>query len=64
MNQRRRAILGTWVVEEVRLAVQKGYKVLEIHEMYEYQVTQYDKETGEGGLFVQYSDTFLKLKTS
>jgi hypothetical protein len=31
--------------------------------MYEYQVTQYDKQTGEGGLFVQYINTFLELKT-
>jgi hypothetical protein len=58
-----RAILGTWVVDEIRLTVQKGYQVLEVQEMYEYQVTQYDKQTGEGGLFVQYIDTFLKIKT-
>jgi hypothetical protein len=58
-----RAILGTWVVDEVRQAVQKGYQVLEVHEMYEYQVTQYDKQTGEGALFVQYINTFLKMKT-
>jgi hypothetical protein len=25
-------------------------------------VTQYDPATGEGGLFVQYVDTFVKLK--
>jgi hypothetical protein len=30
--------------------------------MYEYQVTQYDKQTGEWGLFAHYIDTFLKLK--
>jgi hypothetical protein len=46
----------------VRLAVQKGYRVLEIHEVYEYKVTRYDPETQEGGLFVGYIDTFLKLK--
>ena len=27
-----RAISGTWVLDEVRLAVTKGYKFLEIHE--------------------------------
>ena len=58
-----RALTGTWVMDEVRLAVQKGYKVLEIFEVYEYDVTQYDRQTGQGGLFVQYIDTFLKLKT-
>ena len=30
--------------------------------MYEYAVTHYDASTGEGGLFVEYIDTFLKLK--
>jgi hypothetical protein len=31
-------------------------------EVYEYRVTCYDHETGEGGLFVDYIITFLKLK--
>ena len=44
------------------MAVSKGYRILEIHEVYEYEVTQYDVATGEGGLFVEYIDTFLKLK--
>jgi len=35
---------------------------LEILEVYEYQVTRYDRETGNGGLFTEYIDTFLKLK--
>jgi len=33
-------------MDEVRLAVEKGYKFLEIYEVYEYQVTQYNPETG------------------
>jgi len=49
-------------MNEVRLAVEKGYRILEIHEVYEYQVTQYKRETGEGGLFVDYINTFLKIK--
>jgi hypothetical protein len=57
-----RAMLGTWVADEVRLAVQKGYQVLGVLEVYEYRVTQYDRQTGEGGLFALYIDTFLKLK--
>ena len=35
---------------------------MEVHEVYEYQVTQHDPQTGNGGLFAQYIDTFLKLK--
>jgi len=49
-------------MDEVRLAVQKGYRILEIHDVYKYQVTQYNTETGEGVLFVNYINTFLKLK--
>ena len=46
----------------MRLALQKGYKILEIHEVYEYNVTRYDPETREGGLLADYIDTFFKLK--
>ena len=31
-------------------------------EVYEYEVTQYDPKTGQCGLFVEYINTFLKLK--
>jgi hypothetical protein len=36
------------------LVVAKGYKILEIQEVYQYEVTQYNPDTGE--------NTFLKLK--
>ena len=49
-------------MDEVGLAVEKGYSILEIYFVYEYQVTQYNSETGEGGLFFEYKNTFLKLK--
>jgi len=29
-----------------------GYRLFEIYEVYEYQVTQYNPVTGQGGLFV------------
>jgi len=48
-------------MDEVRLAVEKGYQILETYEVYEYQVLQYDPETGAGGHFVAYINTFLKL---
>ena len=56
------ALTGTWVIDEVRLAMQKGYRILEIYELYEYYVTRYSPETREGGLFAGYINTFLKLK--
>jgi len=45
-----RCLEATWVIGEVRLAVAKGYKILEILEVYEYTVTRYDPKTGNGGL--------------
>ena len=57
-----RAFIGTWVVDEVRKAVEKGYVVVKIYEFYEYEITQYNPETGDGGHFVEYINTFLKLK--
>jgi len=30
--------------------------------VYEYQITQYSRETNEGGLFVDIINTFLKIK--
>jgi len=42
--------------------VERNDKTIEKHEFYKYEVTQYDSQTGEGGHFVQYIDTFLKSK--
>jgi hypothetical protein len=47
---RERALTGTWVMDEVRLAVQKGYNVTEVYEVYEYETTQYDPQSRNGGL--------------
>lgn len=58
-----RMIHGTYVADELRLAVQKGYEVLKIYEAWEYNITQYNKSTETGGLFTEYIDTFLKIKT-
>jgi len=41
-----RALTGTRISDELRLAVEKGYRILEISEVYRYQVTQYKRETG------------------
>ena len=37
-----RFLNGTWVIDEVRLAVQNGYRILEIYEFYEYNITKYE----------------------
>jgi hypothetical protein len=45
----------------MRLAVVKAYKIREIQEVYQYEVTQYNPEINDRGLFVEYINTFLKL---
>jgi len=42
----------------VSLSVEEGYRILEIYEVYEYQVTQYNLERSEGGIFVEYINFF------
>jgi hypothetical protein len=42
--------------------MEKGYRIIEIFEVYEYRIIQYNRETDEGGLFVVYINTFLKLE--
>jgi len=51
-------------MEYLSLAVEKGYRILEIFEVYEYQVTQYNPETGEAEISVDYRNIFLKLKAA
>jgi hypothetical protein len=62
LRNEERALTRTWVLDEVRLAVEK-IRVLDIYEVYEYQINQYSCETDEGGLFVDYINKFLKLKS-
>ena len=50
-----RAILGTWCHVELMKAIEKGYEVLEMHEVWHWEET-----TNE--LFSDYVNTFLKLK--
>jgi len=45
-------------VDEVRLAVEKGYSTLDIYEISENEMKQYNPERGEGGLFVEYIKKF------
>ena len=50
-----RAIQGTWCSVELEKALEKGYKVLKVHEVWHFSHTS-DK------LFAGYIDTFLKIK--
>lgn len=56
-----RMLTGTWVLDEVKEACKMGYKISKVHEFIRYEVTQFNGV--DGGHFVEYIDTFLKLKT-
>ncbi|XP_046583695.1 uncharacterized protein LOC124290898 [Haliotis rubra] len=62
-SDEQRAILGTWCTPEIVKAIEKGYQVIKVYEVYHWSETaQYNPETGECGLFTDYINTFLKLK--
>ncbi|KAF4529260.1 hypothetical protein B566_EDAN017701 [Ephemera danica] len=57
-----RALLGTWVSDEVKKAVEMGYKIIEMYEVWQYQTVQFNPETQEEGLLSSYINKFLKIK--
>jgi len=57
-----RFIVGTWVVDEVRKAIEMGYILMNVFEFWKYEITCFDRGTNSGGLFADYVNMFLKLK--
>ena len=58
-----RSFIGTWVTDEVKKALQIGYQIVRIYEIWHFNhISQYDPNTKTGGLFTEYVNTFLKLK--
>ncbi|MCG8079176.1 MAG: hypothetical protein JAY75_23495, partial [Candidatus Thiodiazotropha taylori] len=58
-----REFVGTWVSIELFEALERGYQITEVYEVWHFpETTQYDKKTGQGGIFAGYIDTFLKIK--
>ena len=58
-----RALVETWVTIELQAALDRGYQLLEVYEVWHFsETTQYDKTTGSGGIFAKYIDVFLKVK--
>jgi hypothetical protein len=55
-------IIGTWLVDLVRKAIEKGYGLVDVLEFWEYSVTCYDTGNNSGDLFAEYDNIFLKLK--
>ena len=58
-----RALVGTWVSIELMAALERGYRILDVYEVWNFaETTQYDKVTGLSGIFAKYIDVFLNLK--
>jgi len=57
-----RCIVGTWIVDDVREAVDMGYGLVDVVDFWEYEVTCFGKDKNSGGLFKEYRNMFLKLK--
>ncbi|XP_070556487.1 uncharacterized protein [Ptychodera flava] len=58
-----RSFVGTWTTPELAKAVEKGYKVVKVFEVWHYRESEeYNRESQTGGLFTDYINTFLKLK--
>ena len=57
-----RSMTNTWVIDEVVKALEKGYKIMEIHEIWRYNVEEYDHESKSGGLFTEMMNKFIKMK--
>ena len=63
LQEEDRSFTGTWVTIELFEALDRGYKLLDVYEVWHFSETaQYDKASGEGGIFAGYIDTFLRIK--
>ena len=54
-NDKKRSFIGTWTTDEVNKAISKGYKILNV-----YEVWQFDKTSED--LFKGYIRSFMKIK--
>ena len=54
-SEEERALIGTWVSLEIAKAIEKGYKVMEIYEVWHFSAFSHN-------LFKDYINTFLKIK--
>ena len=58
-----RQLTGTWTTIELKKAIEKGYRIVKLFEVWNYpNTTKYDSKTKTDGLFSEYVNTFLKIK--
>ncbi|CAB0040669.1 unnamed protein product [Trichogramma brassicae] len=61
-SEQERLFRGVWISVEIQKAVQVGYVVLDVFEIWQYEMTQYDQATNEGGIFSEYANVFYREK--
>ena len=62
-SDEKRTMFGTWSTLELQKALELGYRLVAINEVYHYsETTQYNKTTGEHGIFSEFIDFFLRIK--
>lgn len=59
-TEEERMLNGTWVMDEVLKAIEMGYNITAIQEIWSYKIIQ--SENGSKGLFTDFINGFLKLK--
>jgi hypothetical protein len=58
-----RSLTGVWCTPEIMTALDSGYKLVKIYEVYNYtNSAQIDDTTGKGGIFSDHVNLFIKLK--
>ena len=55
-SREERMLQGTWCTPEIKEAMERGYELKEVHEVWHFEETV-------SGLFAEYVDTWLKIKT-
>jgi hypothetical protein len=62
-SDKERALEGTWVSLEIKVAIENGYKIDKIFEIWHWDnIEQYNPITKSGGLFTTYVNCMLKIK--
>ncbi|XP_069108950.1 uncharacterized protein [Argopecten irradians] len=58
-----RAFVGTWCTPEIMKALEKGYQIIRMYEVYHWEESsEYDTLERKGGIFGEYINMFLKIK--
>lgn len=61
-NNLERSLIGTWTIYEVKVSLLKGYEMIEVYEIWSYDISPYNEETKTNQVFSEYIRTFAKIK--